>query len=133
MYKRLRHPVLDRSTSDVYYKIKEQLRDQLRCNSNAVTRSSSLMQLRAALAMRLLSAQARALLAAATYAGTYLYLWKLKVRWWSPRVDVMLLFLQVLYVVYYIFMAGCGWLGRVERGALCLLSSALQYADRGVC
>ena len=80
MYKRLRHPVLDRSTSDVYYKIKEQLRDQLRCNSNAVTRSSSLMQLRAALAMRLLSAQARALLAAATYAGTYLYLWKLKVR-----------------------------------------------------
>ena len=89
--------------------------------------------LRAVLAMRMLSAQARALLTAATYAGTYLYLWKLKVRWWSPRVDVMLLFLQVLYVVYYIFMAGCGWLGRVERGALCLLSSALQYADRGVC
>ena len=34
---------------------------------------SLVIALRAVLAMRMLSAQARALLAAATYAGTYLY------------------------------------------------------------
>ena len=49
----------------------------------------------------------------------------------SRRCHVVVLAGIVCSLLY--FMAGCGWLGRVERGALCLLSSALQYADRGVC
>ena len=49
----------------------------------------------------------------------------------SRRCHVVVLVGIVCSLLY--IMASCRWLGRVERGACCLLSSALQCADRRMC
>ena len=112
--------------------IKEQMNNLLRYNSDAVTRKSSHCIARSVSHANALCASSCVIKRRLRMQARIYILETQSTLVVSSRRCHGVVLVGIVCSLLYI-MASCRWLGRVELGARCLLSSALQYADRRMC